>query len=73
MLPPVTRVNGSGSPRIAIIGAGFSGISANFYPWLHARLCSAGATEGDKAKIQRFLSVAEVHAREHTRFAPAHA
>ena len=54
-------------------GAGFSGISANFYPWLHARLCSAGATEGDEAKIQRFLSVAEVHAREHTRFAPAHA
>lgn len=41
-------------------GAGFSGISANFYPWLHARLCSADATEDDKAKIQRFLSVAEV-------------
>ena len=41
-------------------GAGFSGISANFYPWLHARLCSVDATEDDKAKIQRFLSVAEV-------------
>ena len=25
MLPAVTPVNGSGSPRIAIIGAGFSG------------------------------------------------
>lgn len=41
-------------------GAGFSGISANFYPWLHARLCSSDASQHDKAKIQRFLSVAEV-------------
>jgi hypothetical protein len=41
-------------------GAGFSGISANFYPWLHARLCSSDVSEHDKAKIQRFLSVAEV-------------
>ncbi len=41
-------------------GAGFSGISANFYPWLHARLCSSEVSEHDKAKIQRFLSVAEV-------------
>jgi hypothetical protein len=41
-------------------GAGFSGISANFYPWMHARLCSKDVTEHDAAAIQRFLSVAEV-------------
>jgi len=41
-------------------GAGFSGISANFYPWLHVRLCSADTSESDKNKIQRFLSVAEL-------------
>jgi 4-hydroxy-tetrahydrodipicolinate synthase len=41
-------------------GSGFSGISANFYPWLHARLCAPGTSESDRAAIQRFLSVAEV-------------
>lgn len=41
-------------------GAGFSGISANFYPWMHARLCSKDVTEHDAAAIQRFLSVAEL-------------
>lgn len=41
-------------------GAGFSGISANFYPWLHVRLCSADCSKEDKARIQRFLSIAEV-------------
>ena len=38
MLPAVTRVNGSGSPRIAIIGAGFSGIG------MAIRLKQAGIT-----------------------------
>ena len=49
-------------------GAGFSGISANFYPWMHVRLCSADTTEEDKARIQRFLSVAEVDAGEHLQY-----
>ena len=42
-------------------GAGFSGISANFYPFLHAKLCAVPSvlTDEQKAKIQRFVSVAE--------------
>jgi len=40
--------------------AGFSGISANFYPWLHVRLCSPDISEADAERIQRFLSVAEL-------------
>jgi 4-hydroxy-tetrahydrodipicolinate synthase len=42
-------------------GAGFSGISANFYPYLHAKLCAIPSvlSEDQKKKIQRFLSVAE--------------
>eukprot|EP01079_Euglenida_sp_SAG-EU17-18_P007452 gene7452-181_t len=40
-------------------GAGFSGISANFYPWLHARLCNKDCSAEDVQSIQRFLSVAE--------------
>lgn len=43
--------------------AGFSGISANFYPWLHARLCARSPhpklTKEQMIKVQRFLSVAE--------------
>ena len=41
-------------------GAGFSGISANFYPWLLVRACAADCSAADRARIQRFLSVAEV-------------
>jgi len=41
-------------------GAGFSGISANFYPWLLVRACDPACSEPDRARIQRFLSVAEV-------------
>ena len=41
-------------------GAGFSGISANFYPWLHVRLCAPDISQADTDRIQRFLSVGEV-------------
>jgi hypothetical protein len=51
-------------------GSGFSGISANFYPWLHVHLCSKDVDEVDKAKIQRFLSVAEVHTAAAARVLP---
>eukprot|EP00937_MAST-01D_sp_MAST-1D-sp2_P001319 g1319.t1 len=40
-------------------GAGFSGISANFYPWLHVRLCDGSLSDADAERVQRFLSVAE--------------
>mmetsp|Transcript_21479 Transcript_21479/g.52204 ORF Transcript_21479/g.52204 Transcript_21479/m.52204 type:complete len:323 (+) Transcript_21479:30-998(+) len=42
-------------------GAGFSGISANFYPFLHARLCAEDPplSEKDSARLQRFVSLAE--------------
>jgi hypothetical protein len=54
----------------AMGGSGFSGISANFYPWLHVHLCSKDVDEVDKAKIQRFLSVAEVHTAAAARVLP---
>jgi len=37
---------------------GFCGISANFYPWLHSRLCRQYEGE-DADRIQDFLAVAE--------------
>ena len=57
-------------PSLDAGAAGFSGISANFYPHLHAWLCAAaGANGGDVAKrkrereamerVQDFLSLAE--------------
>jgi len=43
---------------IALGADGFCGISANFYPWLHVRLCNQ--PQGKVAdRIQNFLSVAE--------------
>jgi 4-hydroxy-tetrahydrodipicolinate synthase len=43
-------------------GAGFSGISGNFYPWIMAALCDPDSTlsESDKDKLQAFVSLAEV-------------
>eukprot|EP00037_Helgoeca_nana_P029619 m.355821 g.355821 ORF g.355821 m.355821 type:complete len:338 (+) comp28016_c0_seq32:861-1874(+) len=39
---------------------GYSGVSANVYPWMHAWLCANWKTEPAKAvKVQRFLTVAE--------------
>ena len=39
-------------------GNGFSGISANFYPMLHAYLCKS-PSKANANKVQRFISVAE--------------
>lgn len=49
---------------IELGGHGFSGISANFYPHLHARLCGGGSGDADadekhKKAVQAFLTVAE--------------
>lgn len=42
-------------------GNGYGGVSANFYPWVHAWLCANHKTEPEKAvKVQRFLTVAEM-------------
>ena len=39
---------------------GYGGVSANFYPWMHAWLCANFDKEPEKAvKVQRFLTVAE--------------
>ncbi|XP_065840544.1 4-hydroxy-tetrahydrodipicolinate synthase-like isoform X2 [Oscarella lobularis] len=39
---------------------GFSGISANFYPWMHTWLCKNWKSEPEKAKsVQQFLAIAE--------------
>eukprot|EP00658_Telonema_sp_P-2_P057946 TRINITY_DN46361_c0_g1_i2.p2 TRINITY_DN46361_c0_g1~~TRINITY_DN46361_c0_g1_i2.p2 ORF type:complete len:284 (-),score=70.86 TRINITY_DN46361_c0_g1_i2:422-1273(-) len=38
---------------------GFSGISANFYPWLHVFLCNEPCDSPRAEKVQRFLSVFE--------------
>jgi len=50
-------------PSLRAGGHGFSGISANFYPHLHAWLCKAatsgGAEEAAMQKVQDFLSLAE--------------
>ena len=53
-------------PSLRLGGHGFSGISANFYPHLHAWLCAAavdpgahGASEAALQKVQDFLSLAE--------------
>lgn len=41
-------------------GHGFSGISANFYPWMHAWLCNNWSTAPEAAEhLQHFLSVSE--------------
>eukprot|EP00811_Abedinium_folium_P006012 NODE_15531_length_1045_cov_6.300654.p1 GENE.NODE_15531_length_1045_cov_6.300654~~NODE_15531_length_1045_cov_6.300654.p1 ORF type:complete len:338 (+),score=81.35 NODE_15531_length_1045_cov_6.300654:37-1014(+) len=40
-------------------GAGFCGISANFYPWLLVALCDPATSPGQKALIQSFVSVGE--------------
>ena len=40
---------------------GYGGVSANFYPWMHAWLCANWDKEPEKAtKVQRFLTVAEM-------------
>lgn len=41
-------------------GHGFSGISANFYPWIHSWLCkNFDKKPEDARKVQHFLTVAE--------------
>eukprot|EP00035_Acanthoeca_spectabilis_P002033 m.84474 g.84474 ORF g.84474 m.84474 type:complete len:345 (+) comp11310_c0_seq1:48-1082(+) len=39
---------------------GYSGVSGNFYPWMHVWLCAHWNKDTEKAiKVQRFLTVAE--------------
>jgi hypothetical protein len=45
---------------LAFLSQGYSGVSGNFYPWVHAWLCANWESEPEKAvKVQRFLTVAE--------------
>lgn len=38
----------------------YSGVSGNFYPWMHVWLCAHWNKDTEKAiKVQRFLTVAE--------------
>jgi len=42
-------------------GDGYGGVSANFYPWVHAWLCANWEKQPEAAtKVQRFLTVAEM-------------
>lgn len=41
-------------------GAGYSGVAANFYPWMHTWLCKHWKNQPQVAdKVQQFLGLAE--------------
>ena len=52
----------SASSSLPSTHSGFSGVSANFFPWVIAWLCGSkelGATNEKREKVQEFLSVGD--------------